>query len=87
MQYSDVASNLLIAFVVTRLVIRMLKHPSKKDLDSLLKPQLKQAAQRLNIGPGEQTKKVELKLLVLDYFIEEDLISDDKLISSVNSKD
>ena len=36
-----------------------IKHPSKKDLDLLLKPQLKQVAQLLNIEPGEQMKKVE----------------------------
>ena len=56
-----------------------IKHPSKKDLDSLLKPQLKQVAQLLNIEPGEQMKKVELKRLVLDHLIEEDLILDDEL--------
>ena len=61
-----------------------IKHPSKKDLDSLLKPQLKQVAQLLNIESGEQMKKVELKRLVLDHFIEEDLISDDELINGVN---
>ena len=56
-----------------------IKHPSKKDLDSLLKPQLKKVAQLLNIEPGEQMKKVELKHLVLDHLIEEDIILDDEL--------
>ena len=60
-----------------------IKHLLKKDLDLLLKPQLKQVAQLLNIEPREQMKKVELKRLVLDHLIEENLILDDEL-NSVN---
>ena len=36
-------------------------HPSKKELDSLLKPQLRQVIQRLEIEHEENAKKAELK--------------------------
>ena len=48
-------------------------HPSKEELDSLLKPQLRQVVQRLKIEHEENAKKAELKRLILDYLVEEDL--------------
>lgn len=56
-----------------------LARPSKRELDSLLKPQLRQVVRQLEIECEEHAKKAELKRLVLDYFVQEDLISDDKL--------
>ena len=56
-------------------------HPSTKELDSLLKPQLRQVIQRLEIEHEENAKKTELKV-ILEYLVEEDLISDDKLDSA-----
>ena len=57
-------------------------HVSKEELDSLLKPHLRQVVQRLKIEHEENAKKAELKHLILDYLVEEDLIPDDKLDSA-----
>ena len=57
-------------------------HPSTKELDSLLKPQLRQVIQRLEIEHEENAKKNELKRLILECLVEEDLISDDELDSA-----
>ena len=62
-------------------------HPSKRELDSLLKPQLKQVVQRLGISVEneEKAKKAEMKRWLLDYFVEEDLLSEEEL-NSVGSE-
>ena len=57
-------------------------HPSKEELDSLLKPQLRQVVQQLKIDHKENAKKAELKRLILDCLVEEDLIPDDELDSA-----
>ena len=57
-------------------------HPSKKKLDLLLKPQLRQVVQRLELEHEENAKKAELKHLILEYLVEEDLISDNELDSA-----
>ena len=57
-------------------------YPSTKELDSLLKPQLRQVIQLLEIEHEENAKKTELKHLILEYLVEEDLISDDELDSA-----
>ena len=58
-------------------------HPSKRELDSLLKSQLKQVVQRLGISVEneEKAKKAEMKRCLLDYFVEEDLLSEEELNS------
>ena len=48
----------------------------------LLKPQLRQVVQQLKIEHEENAKKAELKCLILDYLVEEDLISNDELDSA-----
>jgi len=52
----------------------------------LLKGQLRQIVQRLEIPVEneEKAKKAELKRLLLEYFVEEDLISEDELNSVGN---
>ena len=57
-------------------------HPSKEELDLLLKPQLRQVVQQLKIEREENAKKAELKRLILYYLVEEDLIPDDELDSA-----
>ena len=51
----------------------------------LLKPQLRQTVQQLKIQQEGNVKKAELKCLILDYLVEEDLISNSKF-DSANSK-
>ena len=62
---------------------QFIANPSKTELDSLLKGQLRQVVQRLeiNVENEEKAKKVELKRLLLEYFVEEDLILEDELNS------
>ena len=62
-------------------------HPSTKELDSLLKPQLRQVIQRLEIEHEENAKKAELKHLILEYLVEEDLIPDNELDSASSKVD
>jgi len=55
-------------------------NPSKTELDSLLKGQSRQVVQQLEITVENEkrAKKAELKRLLLEYFVEEDLILEDK---------
>jgi len=62
-------------------------HPSRRELDSLLKTQLRQLVQWLEIPVDnvEKAKKVEMKRLLLDHLVEENLLSEDEL-NSVGSE-
>ena len=57
-------------------------HPLKEKLDLLLKPQLRQVVQQLKIQHEGNVKKAELKCLILDYLVKEDLISNNKFDSA-----
>ena len=58
---------------------RFVANPSKTELFTLTKPQLKQVVDKLEIVCEINAKKIELRTLVLDYFIEEDLIAEEQL--------
>jgi len=62
-------------------------HPPRRELDSLLKTQLRKVVQRLEtpLENVEKVKKAEIKRLLLDHFVEEDLLLEDKL-NSVGSE-
>ena len=53
-------------------------NPSKTELYGLTKPQLKLVADKVEIEYESNAKKVELRQAILDYFIEEDLITDEQ---------
>ena len=75
-------SFLLMPSVMSFNLEDFIAHPSKEELDSLLKPQLRQVVQRLKIEHEENAKKAELKRLILDYLVEGDLTPDDELDSA-----
>ena len=50
--------------------------PTKRELFSLSKPQLKQVVERLEISCEPTAKKPELRQLVLDHFVEEDIMDE-----------
>ena len=53
-------------------------NPSKTELYGLTKPQLKLIADKVEIEYESNAKKVELRQAILDYFIEEDLITEEQ---------
>ena len=58
----------------------IIAHPLKKELDLLVKPQLRQVIQQLKIEHEENTDKAKLKRLILYYVLSGGgLISDDEL--------
>ena len=59
-------------------------YTSKEELNSLLKPQLRQVVQQLKT---EHKKKAKLKCLILDCLMEEDLISNNEVDSSSSEVD
>ena len=63
--------NLSMSFDVNTFV----GNPSKTELYGLTKPQLKLVADKVEIEYESNAKKVELRQAILDYFIEEDLIT------------
>ena len=63
--------NLSMSFDVNTFV----GNPSKTELYGLTKPQLKLVADKVEIEYESNAKKVELCQAILDYFIEEDLIT------------
>ena len=53
-------------------------NPSKTELYSLTKPQLKLVADKIVIEYEYNVKKAELRQAILDYFVEEDLIPEEQ---------
>ena len=53
-------------------------NPSKTELYGLAKPQLKQVADKIGLEYDTSAKKVELQQILLDHFIEEDLIQEEQ---------
>ena len=65
---------------------RFVTNPSKTELFTLTKPQLKQVVDKLEIDCEINAKKIELRTLVSDYFIEEDLIAEEQLSNTSNNE-
>ena len=64
---------------------RFVTHLSKTELYALTKPQLRQVIGKLEIHCEISAKKIELRQLLLDHFVEEDLIPEEQLSDSGNS--
>ena len=58
---------------------------SKMELYGLTKPQLKQVVDKIGLDCDTSAKKVELRQILFDHFVEEDLISEEQ-ISTNNSE-
>ena len=67
-------------------IVRFVTNLSKTELFALTKPQLKQVVDKLVIECEINAKKIELRKLVLDYFIEEDLIIEEQLSDNSNNE-
>ena len=65
---------------------RFVANPLKTELFTLTKPQLKQVVDKLEIDCEINAKKIELRMLVLDYFIEENLIAEEQLSDTSNNE-
>lgn len=57
-------------------------NPSKTALYNLTKTQLRQVVDKVGLECDTTAKKAELREALLDYFIEEDLISEEQLSTS-----
>ena len=51
-------------------------NPSNTELYGLTKPWLKQVVDKIGLEYDTNAKKVELQQILLDHFIEEDIISE-----------
>ena len=65
---------------------KFVAQPTKAKLCVLTKPQLKQVADKLGIESETNARKMELRQSVLDYFVDEDLISEEQLSDSNNKE-
>ena len=65
---------------------KFVAQPTKAKLCVLTKPQLKQVADKLGIESETNARKTELRQSVLDYFVDEDLISEEQFSDSNNKE-
>ena len=65
---------------------RFVTNPLKTELFAFTKPQLKQVVNKLELDCEISTKKIELRTLVLDYFVKEDLIAEQQLSDTSNNE-
>ena len=84
MEFNHKSTAIFISSGDLEVIIRMLfdvdgfvANPSKTKLYGLTKSQLKQAVDKIGLEYDTNAKKVELWQILLDHFIEKDLISEE----------